>query len=285
MTTVCVAANTIHYPEGGGHLWVYLNWALGLRSAGCDVIWLEGLAADTELDDARRLVGDLQERLGAYGLADSLALCDWGPTPLPAHLVDTVGVLDTDAAAEADLLLNLAYMPNAELVARFRRSALLDIDPGLLQVWMREGSVAIPPHDVYLTIGETVGRADAPFSDLGLDWQHVLPCVALEWWPVRSPAPGAAFSTVSHWWDEWVVFDGLYFANSKRISFLQFLELPRRTCVPLELALDLEPWDEDHDRLVEAGWRLREAHSVAARPWSYQRYIQESLGEFSAAKP
>ena len=27
---VCLAANTLAYPEGGGHLWGYLNWSLGL---------------------------------------------------------------------------------------------------------------------------------------------------------------------------------------------------------------------------------------------------------------
>ena len=42
--TVCLApANTVGYPQGGGHLWVYLNWALALRAAGCRVIWLEGV--------------------------------------------------------------------------------------------------------------------------------------------------------------------------------------------------------------------------------------------------
>ena len=42
--TVCLApANTIGYPQGGGHLWVYLNWALALRAIGCRVIWLEGI--------------------------------------------------------------------------------------------------------------------------------------------------------------------------------------------------------------------------------------------------
>ena len=39
--TVCLAANCIGYPEGGGHLWVYLNWALGLRALGCRVTWME----------------------------------------------------------------------------------------------------------------------------------------------------------------------------------------------------------------------------------------------------
>src|SRR5207237_10082675 len=45
--TVCLApANTIGYPQGGGHLWVYLNWALALRAVGCAGIWLEGLDGD-----------------------------------------------------------------------------------------------------------------------------------------------------------------------------------------------------------------------------------------------
>ena len=43
-TAVCLApARTIAYPQGGGHLWVYLQWALGLRALGCRVIWLEGI--------------------------------------------------------------------------------------------------------------------------------------------------------------------------------------------------------------------------------------------------
>ena len=43
--TVCIApVKTLEYPEGGGHLWEYLNWALGLRALGCQVIWLEGVA-------------------------------------------------------------------------------------------------------------------------------------------------------------------------------------------------------------------------------------------------
>src|SRR5215510_6510684 len=43
MTTVALLANTLHYPRGGGHRWAYLNWALGFRSIGCDVLWLEWL--------------------------------------------------------------------------------------------------------------------------------------------------------------------------------------------------------------------------------------------------
>jgi hypothetical protein len=41
--TVCLAANTLGYPQGGGLLWIYLNWALGLRACGCQVVWLESV--------------------------------------------------------------------------------------------------------------------------------------------------------------------------------------------------------------------------------------------------
>ena len=32
---VWLGANTLDYPDGAGHQWVYLNWALGLRALGC----------------------------------------------------------------------------------------------------------------------------------------------------------------------------------------------------------------------------------------------------------
>ena len=42
MPTVVVSAyNVAAFPEGAGHLWVYLQYVLGLRQLGCDVYWLE----------------------------------------------------------------------------------------------------------------------------------------------------------------------------------------------------------------------------------------------------
>ena len=54
------------------------------------------------------------------------------------------GHLDLDAAAEADLFLNLRYGTGAEVVRRFRRSALVDIDPGLFQFWVSRGQLKVP---------------------------------------------------------------------------------------------------------------------------------------------
>ena len=120
---------------------------LGPRAAcvGREVIWLEtlsekesaaalksnrkyrrlGLGQDglverpTEL--VRANVATLKRRLKRYGLADRLALCSWGGEVPSDELRE--GCLDLEAAAEADLLLNLRYDLPGGVVERFRRSA------------------------------------------------------------------------------------------------------------------------------------------------------------------
>jgi hypothetical protein len=284
-STVCLLANALYYPEGGGHLWVYLNWALGLRTLGCRVIWLEGIVPHTPVQDVQASVATLKSRLKSYGLAESVALCSWTGESLPQSAVE--GCLELEAATEADLLLNLQYSAHPAVIRRFRRSALVDIDPGLLQIWMSKGWINIARHDMYFTIGETVGQPGSRFPDGGLKWQHTPPCVALDRWSPRRAAGDASFTTVSHWYeDEWVEDADGFYRNDKRTSFLPFLDLPRRTTQPLELALCLAA-NEDDDRVMlqEQGWRVRHSYSVTSTPWDYQRYIQDSLGEFSCVKP
>jgi len=285
--TVCIAAKTLYSPFLGGHLWVYLNWALGLRSLGCQVIWLEAYDPCTPAERVSAYAAALKACLAPYGLAERLALCPLSAAPLPAQL--RRDCLELDAAAESDLLLNQYYGLPGEVVGRFRRSALLDIDPGLLQVWIGSGCLQVARHDVYFTIGETVGRDAARVPDLGVAWQYTPPCVCLTCWPVAEPAAGASFTTVSNWSaDEWMMDGGEAYSNDKRTGFLPFLDLPSHTAQPLELALCLGATAGDEDersRLRRRGWRVRDASRVASTPWDYQRYIQESRGEFSCVKP
>jgi hypothetical protein len=117
--TVWLAANTLDYPQGGGHLWVYLNWALGLRALGCQVVWLESVDPQTPVHEVQALTLALKQRLEPYGLAHCLALCSRNGEPLPAMVTESC--LDSEAAAEADLLLNLAYRIPPQLVERFQR--------------------------------------------------------------------------------------------------------------------------------------------------------------------
>jgi hypothetical protein len=283
--TVCLApANTVAYPNGGGHFWVYLQWALGLRSLGHRVIWLEQIDSGEPVEETNRKIAILEARLARWDLADCLALTTPTGTPLPRDL--PTRYLDIEAATEADLLLNLWHSLSAPIVQRFRRSALIDTDPGLLQTWMTTGSVNVAPHDIYFTIGETVGTPAARFPDCGVRWTYTPPPVFVPEWPVI-PSDGAApYTTVAHWWGGKFEHNGNTFWNEKRVAFLDYLDLPARAGVQLEIALCLaECFDEYRQRMEPRGWRVRQAWDVSSSPEGYQAYVQRSRGEFSCAKP
>jgi hypothetical protein len=77
---------------------------------------------------------------------------------------------------------------------------------------------------------------------------------------------------------------GEWYANSKRAAFQPYLDLPKQSAAPLELALNLNHHQQEIDLLHDYGWRVIDS-SVVSDPQDYRRYIQNSLGEFSAAKP
>lgn len=292
MATVVISPfDVATFPAGGGHFWVYAQYAQGLLRLGCEVVWLERIPE--ELPEAA--AATFFDRMERHGLGGN------------AFLYRDEREVPEEIARRADLLLNFDQRIDPAVLARFRRTALVDIDPGLLQFWLATGQLEIAPHDVHFTIGETVGTAAARFPDGGREWVYMPPPVCLEAWPY-SYGPGCeAFTTVSTWWgDEWVTDGGsLLFENNKRVSFLQFLELPSVTSQPLELALILgdEPsldgegrgrlpegrgygGDEDDRKALERhGWRLRDAQDVARSPQLYGDYIRGSRGEFSCAKP
>jgi hypothetical protein len=85
--------------------------------------------------------------------------------------------------------------------------------------------------------------------------------------------------------DEWEEDAGELYSNDKRTGFLPFLDLPQRTSQPLELALRLSGDHAEQAALERLGWSVREACEVAPTPWDYQRYVQDSRGEFSCVKP
>jgi hypothetical protein len=210
------------------------------------------------------------------------------PTPeAPTEYLE----MDRDEAeaifARADLLLNFHYGISPGLLARFRRTALVDIDPGLLQFWMSRGQVRVPRHDSYFTTGENVGQPGSRIPDCGLEWIHIKPAVCLEHWPFKFDPNCETFTTVSAWdASDWVVDGAESYENTKRVAFLEFAELPRLTPQPLELALFLRrerDFKEQKD-LERGGWRIRPSCDVAATPEMYRSYIQRSRGEFSCAK-
>src|SRR5216117_1672947 len=300
MSTVVMSVYKVaSFPDGGGHFWVYLQYALGLRRLGCDVYWLEQIRPARDPERGAAMLSTFMERMKRFGFEGRTLLYRAGPDFIGCSRAEAEDVL-----RRADLVLNFHYAMDPGLLACARRTALVDIDPGLLQFWISTGQLAVPPHDCYLTTGDTVGMPQARFPDCGLPWIHIRPPVCLDLWPFTYDAASEVFTTVSSWSSaSWLKMDqggkSVLVDNTKRVAFLDFLDLPRHTSQPLELALYLTDRDPDGQarrkqadadaadraRLERHGWCVRDSRDVAGSPESYRGYIQRSRGEFSAAKP
>jgi hypothetical protein len=291
-TVVLATVRMLQFLDAGGHFWAYLQYVQGLRALGCDVYlfdtsWFGTISPSRPRADAnRRRVDELYDRLARYGLHDRLIVAlEPGKGARDAQREEHLRIGDRDVGelfASADLLLNFNYGLGQDVVSAFRRSALIDIDPGLLQLWIGQGRLVPATHDAYFTIGEAIDG-----SRSGLEWTAIRPAVSLELWPSTQRPDATAFTTVSSWWGGGHVGSKeRFFDNSKRASYLRFVELPRHTDQPLELALYLADSDDADRRLLERwGWRVRHSRDVAGSPEAYRSYIHESRGEFSCAKP
>ncbi|MHA3980116.1 hypothetical protein ACW9UR_20795 [Halovulum sp. GXIMD14794] len=305
--------NVATYPTGGGHWWVYANWALGLRRAGCDVYWLEHVPALADITPETMKVHET--RLARIGLEGRALLVQHDPDVDRLRSIPVMSDVALDQyLGQIDLLLNFNYMLPASILARFRKTALVDIDPGLLQFWVGNRQVELSPHDIYFSTGETVGRPDARFPDCGVEWKRTRPVVDTETWqPALSP-DAQRYTTVSGWYGHHWLTDGqgTMLDNNKRATFIEYSILAQELPVTLELALDVEAGDldkatatydsddapssaealrdygydlDDLRFMLKRGWRIRLASEVSSTPTDYMSYIAGSRGEFSCAKP
>jgi len=290
-TVVLASVRMLEFLEGGGHFWVYMQYAEGLRRQGCDVYFLDAFTGQRSPEPDGESIDRFLDRMAAYHLRDRVIIAIDGPGAEFRTLGRYAGLADADVLdlfRGADLLLNFNYRLTQDVVSTFRRSALIDIDPGLLQFWISQRMLAPAAHDTYFTIGETVGMRTSAIPDCGIHWRAIHPAVCLEVWPYTYRPDAQAFTTVSSWWGhkEYVGSRERYFDNNKRVSYMSFIELAEHTDQPLELALYLAEADAPDRKLLEdRGWRVRHSREVAGSPEAYQSYIQSSRGEFSCAKP
>ena len=288
MRIVLSAPNTLGYPDGG-HVWVFINWALGFKSLGHDVLWLDVAKPGDSNEKNAGLIQTMRSRLGVFGLGDDIVLCTAEGRPY-----DAPGLRTLDEALAADVLCNHRYDLSPAVIRAFKHSMMVDIDPGQLQTAFDMGTYAFVPHTTYWTVGEWpkfVATHKPRFNTHGVTWNYVPPPVDLASWPVTPPGTGgegAAFTTVSNWFmsDDWMPEPDdpkSYYDNSKRTAFQPYLGLPKATGLPLELCINVGEYQPEIDLLENLGWRVRKSDTVSD-PQVYRKYLQQSLGEFSSAK-
>ncbi len=273
--SVVVAGALARRASAGGHAWVFLNWLLGFRRLGYDVLFVDWVD-HPDPRAARRLAA----LLGRFDVPFSL-LADGRPIAGLAR--DTVLRRTRDAA----LLLNvMGYLLDDEILAAARRRVFLDIDPGFGQMWRELGLADVfAGHDAYVTIAANVGRPGCSIPACGVDWITTRQPVVLDLWP-PSPGRGRRFTTVASWRGPYaaVSYGGRRY-GVRAHEFRRFASLPRLTGCELEIALEIDDGDERDRELLEAGgWRIVDPERVAGDPASYRDYIAGSGAEFMVAK-
>ena len=275
---VIVAGAIANKAGQGGEAWVRLNWVLGLRKLGFEVLFVEQLNSGAP----ESAVTFFRETMSSAGLGDKAVLLGENGVITGPGLPQ---VLDFASGAEA--LINISgHLTYAPVFERVRRRVYVDIDPGFTQFWHAQGNAGarLDGHDFFFTIGENIGAPDCPIPTGGIPWRTTRPPIALDHWP-RVATPFDRFTTVASWRGPFgsVEFRGTTY-GLKVHEFRKFIELSSRTPGPFELALNIHAADaKDREALERHGWRIVPP-AVASRPEDFQSYVQQAGAEFSVAQ-
>jgi hypothetical protein len=265
----------------------YLQYCLGLRDLGAEVLYLEDNRVwpyhpwhNEPDEEASYTVPWLAELFGRFGL-------DWAYRD-PRGRYHGAGEAEARARCrDADLLLNVSG--GHEPDDHHRDAAVLayvDTDPGFVQVSAAKGDPRtrawLEAHDVLFTFAESIGRPGCRVPGAGFAWRPTRQPVHLPFWAEVDAPPGEAYTTVMNWRayrsTEW---EGEAWGQ-KDAEFPLVRDLPARTGLAMELALGGD--DAPRDALTAEGWRLVDPREPTRDVWTFRDYIGGSRGEVTVAK-
>lgn len=279
----------------GGMTWQVLHHLAGMRRLGFDVWYVED--SDTPVlhpttywptSDYAANVAYLARQMQSVGLGDRWIF-------RPPSVYDTCfGARNLAGLAqlykEADAVFNLCgaheLRPEHDVI---RCLVYLETDPVETQVGVANQEIrtieALAAYDHLFTYGENLGTPGCRVPIERFVWQPTRPPVCVDWWTtIDLPAAGAPLTTIANWkhTGKDVSWQGEIYHWSKHYEFLRFITLPRRSPLPLELALGGIS-DDELAQVRSHGWRIVPSVSLSD-PDAYREYIRASCGELTVAK-
>jgi hypothetical protein len=287
--TIVVSGMIAGDPRQGGATWAVLQYLLGLRRLGHNVLFVEPLdekslrpagVALADTDNAAYFHAVMEQ----FGFGASAAL-------LLAGTQETVGLSFTQMrrlTEQADVLINISGMlTDKALIEAIGVRVYLDLDPGFIQLWHAAQGIDMRfnGHTHFVTIGQAIGQPDCPVPTCGRSWLPTLQPLVLPYWPVAAGPLRHGFTTVGNWRGYGSIEHEGVFYGQKAHSLRPLMNLPMRTKERFRLALAIDRGEtKDLAALAANGWELVEPAHVAGTPDDYQQFIQFSKGEFGIAK-
>jgi hypothetical protein len=276
-------------PYQGGAIWAVMQYVLGLKRLGHEVVFVEPLPtakirpADQPLEQSLNSEC-FRSVVAEFGLEQSACLLVEGTR-------QTIGLHYEELhqrTRHADLLINVSGMlSDHELIDAIPCRAFLDLDPAFVQLWhaTQQADMRFDNHTAFVTIGQAIGSPDCAVPTCGRDWITTVQPLVLEYWPVADAIRYDGLTTVGHWRGYGSIVNNGTHYGQKAHSFRRFIKAPLLTkerCMP---ALAIHP-DETADltALAENDWQILDPSSVAATPGHYRQFVQQSKAEIGIAK-
>jgi hypothetical protein len=275
-------------PRQGGATWAVLQYVLGLRRLGHEVLFVEPVH-EKALRPARAPFAATENAAYFRDVMEQFDIVS--SALLLAATRQTIGLSFPELqrwVERADLLVNISGMlaENA-LTEPIAVRAYLDLDPGFNQLWHEaEGiDMRFDGHTHFVTIGLAIGQPECSVPTCGRTWLTTLQPIVLPYWPIAAQPPRHGFTTVGNWRGYGSIEHQGVFYGQKAHSLRPLISLPTRTKERFRLALAIDPGEaKDVAALAANGWELVDPAQVAGSPNDYRRFIQDSKAEFGIAK-
>lgn len=288
---ILILGYIVRFPLGG-MAWHHFQYVLTLNQMGHDVLFLEDndgpnscyhpgkYEMSNDPSYGLRFVRDL---FSAFDLKENWAY--FNPCTNTWHGLSSKHVLAF--CSTADAVLNISHVnPIRDWWAKIPCRVLIDTDPTFTQIKNLSNPglhQLAAQHTHFLSFGENIGDRNCTVPDDGFTWKPTRQPVFAPAWKIYSEPAQPKWTTVMQW-DSYRdrQYGGEVF-GMKSLSFSDFITLPK--CLPgetFELALGSE--NAPVKNLKNNGWHIISPNIPTKSPWTYQKYIHASKGEWSIAK-
>jgi hypothetical protein len=283
-----------------GVIWQHIHYIVGLQRLGHEVTYVEDTlnypydpVAFNISDDysyATQTLGRLAKEHGFEGR--------WAYCARFKESTEIAGLSLTELRTlykEADCALNIcgSHDMNDDL-RTIRNLIYVESDPGVEQIKIDQGESEtidyLKEHQHLFTFGENIGTPAFVVPTHDFQWLPTRQPVVTDLWcagveaPV--PDPAALFTTICNWSTSGkkdIVWKDSNYLWSKSLEFLRFIQAPKLSGEPFEMATDIKK-EEELDLFRKNDWKLVLPHDLSVDWNGYRDYIRNSKGEFTCAK-
>ena len=283
-----------------GVIWQHIHYIVGLQRLGHEVTYVEDTlnypydpVAFNISDDYSYATQTLGRLAKEHGFEGRWAYC--ARFKEPAEIAGMSLAELRTLYKEADCALNIcgSHDMNDDL-RTIRNLIYVESDPGVEQIKIDQGESStieyLKEHQHLFTFGENIGTPAFVVPTHGFNWLSTRQPVVTDLWcsgtEAQAPDPAALFTTICNWSTSGkkdIVWKDSNYLWSKSLEFLRFIEAPKLSGEPFEMATDIKK-EEELKLFRKNDWKLVLPHDLSLDWNGYRDYIRNSRGEFTCAK-